>query len=457
MSHKKHTQKDEDLVTTPIPRLIRSIAIPAGIGMLAHTMFNVVDTYFAGRFSVEAVAALSLSFPLFFIIIAVGSGLATGTTSLIGNSLGEGRDEKAQTFSVQGLVFGVSISFFLTVLGLKVAPDCFRMLGAEEQYLETCLAYMDPIFYGTFFFMLVFMANAVLQAKGDTKSYRNFLIAGSIANIGLDPWFMYGGLGVPAMGITGVAVATVLVQAGGAVYLILRAKHSGLLDLSKLSKFRPRLDIFKEIAGQGIPASINWLTVGAGIFVITYFVSWFGQQPVAAYGIATRVEQIALLPTAGLNIAALTLAAQNNGAGRFDRVREAWIKNLQYGFWLMIAGTIFVYFLAEPLMAFFTPDTEVVAVGAQYLRISAFALYAYVVLFTSVSVLIGMKRPMFAVWMGLGRQVVAPCVLFYVLIRIFGVDLLGVWWGIFLIVWLAAAIAFLYAKSLIARMERLSA
>lgn len=448
---------DEDLVAAPIPRLIRSIAVPAGIGMFAHTMFNVVDTYYAGRFSVEAVAALSLSFPLFFIIIAVGSGIATGTTSLIGNALGSGRNDQAKVFSAQGITFGVLLSFILGAIGISVAPSCFRMLGAEEQYLDTCLAYMDPIFYGSIFFLLVFMANAVLQAKGDTRSYRNFLIAGSVANIILDPWFIYGGFGVPAMGITGVAVATILVQAGGALYLFLRAGDSGLLDTGKLANFQPRLDIFKEISGQGIPASINWLTVGAGIFVITYFISWFGQQPVAAYGIATRVEQIVLMPTAGLNIAALTLAAQNNGAGRFDRVYEAWIKNLLYGLWISLVGTIFVYFLAEPLMSFFTPDTEVVAVGAQYLRIAAFALYAYVILFTSVSVLIGMKRPMFAVWMGLGRQVVAPCILFYVLIRLLGFDLLGVWWGIFAIVWFAAAIAFSYAKSLIAHMERLSA
>jgi Na+-driven multidrug efflux pump len=187
-------------------------------------------------------------------------------------------------------------------------------------------------------------------------------------------------------------------------------------------------------------------TIGTGIFVITYFVSKFGQEAVAAYGVAMRVEQIALLPTIGLNIATLTIVAQNNGAHLFNRVKETLSKALRYGGVVMTFGTIAVFVLAEYLLRFFTDDLDVIPIGATYLRIDALVLYSYVILFVHVALLQGIKRPMYAIWIGLYRQIVAPVVVFYMLIHIFGVGLLGIWWGIFAVTWSAALFTIFYAR-----------
>jgi putative MATE family efflux protein len=437
------------LIREPIPKLVREITVPASVGFLFNTLYNVVDTYFGGLISTQALASLSLSFPVFFIIIAMGTGISTGATALIATALGADRTEEARGFAIQGTIFGALTACLLTVFGLWVSPTLFRMLGASGEYLLMARTYMDVIFLGTLFFMILYMLNAVLNGLGQTKPFRNFLIVGFLLNMGLDPWFIYGGFGLPAMGITGIALATVLIQGVGCVYLAFKVYRTGLLCGLTLREMRPKGGPLKAIARQGFPASANMLTVGMGIFVITFFVSEFGKEAVAAYGIAMRIEQIVLVPTIGLNISTLTLVAQNNGACKFDRVWEALQTALKYGFYLMAAGTLIVFIGAKPLMGFFTGDRSVMEVGTIYLRIDALVLYAYVVLFVHVAALQGMKRPLFAVWIGLYRQIAAPFLLFYVLTRFLTTGLLGIWWGIFAITWSAAFITLFYARGIL--------
>ncbi|MFW5734230.1 MAG: MATE family efflux transporter [Oceanidesulfovibrio sp.] len=438
----------------PIPKAIALVAVPASVGFFFHTMYNVVDTFFAGHISTEAVAALSLAFPLFFAITSLGNGLGTGATALIGHALGANDEETAQLFSLQALTFGTIASLLLTVLGITASPLLFRILGAKGSYLGLCLEYMNTIFAGSFFFILIYMFNASLNAQGNTQIHRNFLVASFFANCVLNPWFVRGGLGVPAMGVGGIALATVLIQVGGAAYMGFRAWQSGLLRVASWRNFLPRPAPCVEIARQGFPASISIFSIGLGIFVITYFVSRFGEASVAAYGVATRVEQIVLLPTIGLNIATLTIVAQSHGAMLGQRIFDVRNAALKYGAVIMAFGTAVIFFGAETLMSFFTDDPAVVSIGTEYLHISAFALYAYVILFVNVASLQGVKRPMFAVWIGLGRQVVFPVLVFTILVEFFNTGTAGIWWGIFSITWLAALVSMVYANKLLGRVTR---
>ena len=182
------------------------------------------------------------------------------------------------------------------------------------------------------------------------------------------------------------------------------------------------------------------LTVALGIFVITWFVSRFSKEGVAAYGIATRIEQMILLPTIGLNFAVLTLVGQNNGAKRMDRVKTAWLTTQRYGISLMVLGGLILYFAREPLMRLFTTDVQVIQLGVDYLGLATITLCAYVILFQTVFMLQGLKRPMFGLWIGLYRQVLAPAIVFNALAFALGWGLWGIWWGIFFVTWSAALI-----------------
>src|SRR5512133_1500333 len=178
-------------------------------------MFNVVDTWYAGRISTQAVAAVSLSFPLFFLIIAVGSGISTGATSLIGHALGGGQREEAELYASQTISFSLLHGLLLTLFGWLTTPIMFRLMGAEGEYLSQAIAYMGAMFFGSAFFIANQAHNAILNASGDTRSFRNFLVLAFILNLIYDPWFIYGGFGLPPLGLTGIAWGTVTIQSMG--------------------------------------------------------------------------------------------------------------------------------------------------------------------------------------------------------------------------------------------------
>lgn len=434
------------LLNDPIPRLLRRLAVPVGIGFFFNTMFNVVDTFYGGLVSTQALAVMSLAFPTFFVVIAVGAGISTGATALIGHALGGGAQAEACRFSVQSLSFGLLHGLLLSLLGPLVTPLLFRWLGAEGDYLSQALSYINVLLAGAVFFIFNQVLNASLNASGDTKSFRNFLVAGFFLNLVYDPWFLFGGLGVPPLGLPGIAWATVAVQVCGNIYLLTRVRRTGLLAGFQPSHLLPRRQTYLDLARQGFPASLNMLTVAVGIFVITWFLGRFGKDAVAAYGIAARLEQMALLPVMGLNVATLALVAQNSGAGRTERVRQTIRRALMGGVSIM-AGVAALFFLfADRLVQLFTRDTQVIAIGTSYLHVAALVFCAYVILYINVFALQGLKRPQFAIWIGIYRQFLLPLPVFYLFALHLGWGVKGIWWGIFLVTWSAAAISIVYIR-----------
>lgn len=440
------TERSHDLVTAPVPGLLMRLAVPVGVGFFFNTMFNVVDTFYAGLISTEAQAALSLSFPVFFLIIAVGSGISTSSTALIGHSLGAGERGNAELYAAQTLSFAILHGILISLVGIAMAPHMLALLGASGEYLDKAHSYMSAIFSGAVFFIANQSQNGILNAVGDTKSFRNFLITGFLLNLVCDPWFMYGGLGVPPFGFAGIAWSTVAIQGIGTVFLFTRVLRTGLVSGKSLRLVVPRISAYRDLARQGFPSSLTMLTVALGIFVITWFVGRFGKEAVAAYGIATRIEQIVLLPVMGLNVATLALVSQNSGARLFGRVKETVKAALVRGLLLTVFGSAIVLAGADRLMALFTNDPAVVAVGSGYLRVAAFVFGAYVVLYINSFALQGLKRPQVSLAIGIYRQFLAPIPVFWVLAVWLGWGVQGVWWGILLVNSSAAAISLAVIK-----------
>jgi len=430
-----------ELVTDPIPRLLRKLAIPAGTGFFFNTMFNVVDTFYAGRVSTAALAALSMSFPVFFLIIANGSGISTGTTALIGHALGGGNREEAHLLASQGISFAIANSILVTLTGLTCAPLLFRIMGAGGSTLSLAVSYVTPLFIGSVFFILNFVLNAILNATGDSRSYRNFLVCSFLANLVLDPLFLFGYAGFPPLGVAGISWSTVAVQIMGNCYLLKRVGQSGMLHGFRWWYLLPQRRSYLALAKQGFPSGLNVLTIASGIFVITWFIGRFGGSAVAAYGVGTRIEQLALLPALGMNVGILALVAQNSGAGKLERVTETIRLAYGSGIVLMLLGTGAIYMGAPFLMGLFTGDPAVLEAGVSFLRIECFALVAYAILYSSVSVLQGLKRPLFPLAIGLVRQVVLPVPVFFLFAEELRWGLFGVWWGFLAITWLGACVS----------------
>lgn len=435
-----------NMTAEPIPHLLRSLAVPVGVGFFFNTMFNVVDVFYAGRINTSALAALSLCFPMFFLIVAVGAGLLMGTTALIGHAIGAGRRDEAEIFAAQAFSFALLHALFIMGAVSLAAPWILARMGASGEYFSLAVAYVRALFSGTPFFLGNYVCNAILSATGDTRSFRNYLVGSFLLNLILDPWFVYGGLGLPAMGLPGIAWATVLIQLLGNCYMLMMAINSGLVSGKSWRLLIPRREPFARLFSQGFPASLNMLTVALGIFLITWYLGRFGQGAVAAYGICTRIEQIVILPVMGLNVATLSLVAQNFGAGHLERVRETQRKALQSGLTLMAGGTLAVFAAAGLLIGLFTTDIDVIEAGQGYFRINAFALGSYVVLYVNNAALQGLQKPVFALWIGLFRQLAIPLLLFPLLAFTLGWGLTGIWWGILIVNWSAAVISIIYTR-----------
>ncbi len=439
------------LTSGDISKQIRRIGIPVGIGVLFNNLFQVVDTFYAGEYSREALAALALSFPIYFIIIGLASGLGTGASALIGNALGAGDREEAVCFAAQGITLTVLLSLVTATLGLAVSPRLYEMLGAVGDGVRFNMSYISPIFQATVCFNLVFMFHAALSAQGETRPFRNFLILGFALNIFLDPWFIYGGWGVPAMGVAGVGAATALVQFIGSLALGWRVLRSPLFADFKLRLLLPDMRRTLQIVKQGAPPALDLSTVSIGAFVVTYFISRFGTDVVAAYGVASRLDGLFWIPLVGLDVATLALVAQNNGARRYRRMWQAHNTALRYGLILMIIAGAFVLVFAYELMGIFTSESAIIETGVVYMRISALSFWAKPLGFIGFAALRGIKRPLLPMTISMTRMIFLPAIVLYVLVNLLGAGLLSIWWTIALITIVSGFVAWICVQRLMPR------
>ncbi len=410
-------------------------------------MFNVTDTYFAGSVSTVALAALSLTFSIFFLIIAIAGGMSQALTALIGNALGEGKKEHAKQIILHSVLVAIFLSLALTMIGFLISPFLMKILGAKGLYLKEALSYIYTIFAGVIFFIGAFFTNAVLNSLGNTKAYRNFLIVGFLANTLLDFWFVKGGIGLPALGIIGIASATIIIECGGALYLFFELKKTYLL--TDMPKFKFDMQIIKSFFSQGVPPTINMSLMALGMFIITYYISHFGQHVVAAYGIAVRIEQIVLLPAIGINVAVLSIVSQNCGAQLYDRVKQTVKYAQNVGFFLWIIGMLFIYLFGNFTIHLFTQDEKVAQAGLGYLYAAATSLYAYMLVFINVSLLQGIKQPTFLIYLSLFRQIIFPVFVFTIFLYL-NLPLTFYWWGIVFTIWFSAFLIVWYAKNKLA-------
>jgi len=446
------------LTEDDISGLIRKIAIPASLGFFFNTMFNVVDTYFAGQLSTDSLAALSLSFPIYFIIASVGIGIQSGAGALIANALGAGDTARAVRLQSQAIVLAIGVTIVIAIPLYFALPAIFTFFGADGAVLDGGLRYMRVITVGGVAIVTANTLNAGLQARGETRIFRNLLIAMSILNVGLDPLLMFGfSIGgvqiVPALREGGTALATVGLYAGGIGYLLYRSVDLGVFTDVAIRDFRPRRNLLGEIAGQSAPAALNFMIMTLGSFVINYFISRYGRDPIAAYGAALRIEQIALLPLLGINVALATLTGQNNGAGRLDRVREALSASIKAAVGVTVVILPAVLLFAPWLLRIFTETEQVVAIGRRYLYIQGVTFFSYILINLSNSILQGLKRPGMIMWVGLYRQLAAPFAVFPLLAFTLGMEETGVFWGLAIVNWSAAIFLFFYARGVLAREE----
>ena len=442
------------LTKDPIWELLRKVTIPASIGSLFQTFYNLVDTWFAGKISAQAISAIAKSFPLYFLIIAVGVGVGASTNALIGNSIGEKKINKASLYVAQSIIFALFVSILVAFLGINTSAFFLSVMGSDAASINLSKDYLDVIFYGTAIFMVQISLNGTLNAQGDTKSYRNVLIAGFFLNIVLNPLFIFGYGFVPAFGISGLAIATVVAQSLGLFYLIYKVNSCKLRNYLKLECFIPKIQLIKDLASQAFPIVFSMLFIGIGIFVILYFIGKFGELATAGYGAALRIEQVFLLPVIALNTAVLSIGGQNFGAKKYNRIQELYFNALKFGSGFMAIAGLIIYFNAHFLVSLFTQNPVAIEHGEIYLKVAAMIGPIYPVFFISSGLFQAIKKPIYSLYMSILRLTAIPFIALWYVINIRKGDYVDIFYTILTTNWIMGLMVLLFVFSLFNKILR---
>ena len=403
-----------NLLKDEVSLLVRKLAVPASVGTLFQTLYTIVDTFYAGKISPEALSALSKSFPIYFLIIATSIGVTVAGTSLIGSSIGEKNEKNVLSYFGNVIIYSIIISIVVSILGFAFGEKIFLLMNSSQEVTILGLEYINVIFLGTILFILVVALNSFLHAEGDTKTYRNVLIFSFFLNIILNPIFIFGFLFIPPLGITGIGIATLIAQFVSLLVILIKILNNQRIKQITLDHFKAKFFFLKNIFFQSMPITIAILGYSIAATIVFTYVGLFGEYAVAGYGSATRIEQVVLLPILGINTAIISIIAQNIGAKYYDRVEQSYFTSIKYGLFIMLIAGVVIFISADIVPKFFSSNPDVIMHGSMYLKISAFILPAYPIFFLSNGFFMALKKSEKAMVNNIARNVIVPVLSFYI-------------------------------------------
>ncbi|WP_233585119.1 MATE family efflux transporter [Corallococcus sp. CA054B] len=369
----------EDLATGPVDRAFLLLSVPMVLEMVMESVFALVDVLFVSHLGADAIATVGLTESMLTLLQTLPLGLSIGATALIARRIGQKDPERAASAAVQALGLGLALAVPLAFAGSFFARPLLMALGAAPGVVEHGAGYTRLMLASFPIIMLLFLISAILRGAGDAATSMRALWLANSVNIVLAPLFIFGLGPVPAMGVTGAALATTVGRSTGVLYQVYRLlKGTGRLELRRrhlrveLSTLRSLLKLSGGATLQSLLGMSSWL-------VLMRIVATFGSTALAGYTLAMRVLLFAQQPSWGLSHAAGTLVGQSLGAGDTDRAeRAAWRASF---YTLAFLGVVAVGFLvfAEPLIHRFTTEPEVGLHAVRCLRIvsCSLALYAF--------------------------------------------------------------------------------
>lgn len=379
----------QDFTEGSIPRHLINFSIPMFLGNLLQALYNTVDSIWVGKFlGTESLAAVSVSFPIIFAILALVSGLSLAATTLVAQYAGA-RDAGMvkKTIGNSFVLLGI-LGIVSSVAGVVFRVQILRLINTPPAILDLASSYLGVFLSGSLVTFAYNIVSAVLRGLGDSRTPLVFLAYATVLNIVLDPIMIFGVGPIPRMGVTGAALATVIAQALSAVLGVRHLLRAGLLDTDRDSWKLDR-HLTKLTFSIGLPAGIQQVIVSLGMLTLTSIVNRFGPVVVASFGVGGRLDQFAFMPAMTVGLSVTALVGQNLGAQKYDRVKEVtrWSVLLTVG----ITGIVSFLAVAFPkvLLELFTSSPEVLAEGSVYLRTMGLAYIPYGLMFTLSGVLRG--------------------------------------------------------------------
>lgn len=414
----------------PILPTLFLLSWPIILGQGMQLMYNLADTFWVGNIGAQQLAAISVSFPLIFIILSIGAGFSIAGVTLVSQYTGAEKSKKANLAAGQILSFGVLLAIIFAGFGLFFGKDLLRMMGAKPEVLKPAWEYFQIILWGSPLMFMFFIFTSVMQGVGDSKTPMKIRIATVILNIVLDPFLIFGWWIFPELGIAGAAWATIFSRLiASSIGLFILFSETKKIKLS-LSDLKPDKEILKKIIKIGSPSALGMSALSIAIAFMTSIVASFGTFALAVWGIVSRITSVIRLPSQGLSRATGVLVGQHLGADNPEKAEEAAWKAFGITFLFMSVLVIFLIFLAPQTARLFSQKNEVISIAVKALRITGFAYVFLGIQIVLSGALTGAgktaKQMLFRVLTLWGLQIPIS----YYLSNQIGWGTDGIWWGI---------------------------
>ena len=423
-------EKENRMGVMPVGKLLFSMSTPMVISFLVQSLYNIVDSIFVARYSPNALAAVSLAYPIQILMIAVSVGTGVGVNALLSRLLGEGKKDRAKATADNAVLLAIISSIAFAIFGIIATKAFFDAQTNSETIRNLGYSYLSIVSIFSFGLILEVTYERILQSTGKTIYNMITQGIGAIINIILDPILIFGLLGAPKMGVAGAAIATV---AGQIVAMILsfvfNMKYNEEVDITFGKHiFKPDFIIIKDIYKVGIPSIAMQSMSTLMMLGLNKILVRYSDMAVNVLGIYYKLQSFVFMPIFGLNNGMTPIVAYNYGARNKDRI----MKVLKYSFLsslvIMVIGTAIFWLFPKELMILFSPNEEMLRLGIPALRICSlcFILAAFDVI--AIASFQSLGNGMYALYASFLRQLVLILPLAYVLSNMFGLE--AVWYSI---------------------------
>lgn len=412
--------------TAPLLPLILSMALPAMFSMLVQALYNIVDSYFVAKISESALTAVSLAFPIQMLLISFAVGTGIGINSLVSRRLGEGNQAEADSAATHGFWLGIATWVLFGLFGLFFSRLFIGAFTTTPEVLEMGVQYLSIVCIYSFGVFVEVNLEKTLQATGNMIMPMVFQLVGAITNIILDPIFIFGLLGVPAMGVAGAAVATVAGQILAMVVAIITAFFGKHAVNIRFRGFRPHLRTIKNIYAVGVPSIImqsigSVMTMGMNGILIA-----FNETAVAVFGVYYKIQSFVFMPVFGLTHGVMPIMGYNFGARNRHRLLSTLRIGCAIALLIMAIGTALFWIIPDKLLQIFNASPDMLAIGVPALRTISlnFIPAALGILFSTLFQAVG--KGVYSLEISVLRQLVVLLPAAWLLSR---VSLVAVWYA----------------------------
>ena len=348
------------LTVGPVSNSILSMMLPMALGILVMIGNGLVDAYFIGQLGYAQLAAVSYAFPVWFVAAGIVMGLGTGTSSVLSRFIGAGDTKSVKQIATHSMVLAVVAGAVVTLIGLLSIESLFGLLGANEESMPYVKSYMTIYYWGSLFLGIPFIGNSILRANGDAKTPSMLVAFSAIVNAVLDPFLIFGWYGFPEMGVAGAALASVISTVAFlfASLWVLIVRDNLLTAIGH--SLKSMISSWKQVLHVGLPAIASNLIAPVSSALVTALVSTYGQEAVAAYGLAGRIEALVIVLLMALGGATAPYVGQNYGAKKFDRLVNGFKFSARFALFYAIFCIVFLYFGSTTILGVFTDNEDVI-------------------------------------------------------------------------------------------------